>query len=175
MFEIVQTNRGSTCGNCRKTIPPKTIKLRFHKPLGVATVSKSLCLDCLKEMLENNGHAQKTANYTVTEKLIDYILSNHYDFEVEDGGGARGEHLMVTGMSLRDPEKFKEGLRKIIEQAIQAVGVNLVVKASKGVVVEGYAFKDVGDAEDKADDMRNSREFNENEDDVCLIYDVDIE
>lgn len=53
--------------------------------------------------------------------------------------------------------------------------VNLVVKASKGVVVEGYAFFDPGKADDKADDMRNTREFNENEDDVCVIYDVDVE
>lgn len=53
--------------------------------------------------------------------------------------------------------------------------VNLVVKASKGVIVEGYAFKDSGDADDKADDMRNSREFNENDDDVSVIYDVPIE
>jgi len=53
--------------------------------------------------------------------------------------------------------------------------VNLVVKASKGVIVEGYAFKDSGDADDKADDMRNSREFNENDDDVCVIYDVPLQ
>lgn len=52
--------------------------------------------------------------------------------------------------------------------------VHLVVKASKGIVVEAYAFADVGEAEDKGDEMRNSRDFNEAEDDVDTIYDVPI-
>lgn len=43
------------------------------------------------------------------------------------------------------------------------------------VVVEGHAFEDSSKADDKADDMRNSREFNENYEDVCVIYDVPIQ
>ena len=53
--------------------------------------------------------------------------------------------------------------------------VYLVVKAASGVVVEGHAFRELGPAQDKADDMRNSPDFNENDDDVDLIYDVPIE
>lgn len=69
---------------------------------------------------------------------------------------------------------FKYFVRDVTEEDITMPFVNLVVKVSKGVVVEGYSFNDAGDADDKADDLRNSRGFNENEDDVCVIYDVPI-
>lgn len=54
----------------------------------------------------------------------------------------------------------------------EEMDIHLVVKASKGVVVDEYAFTDIGEAEDKGDDMRNSKDYNENTDDVCTCYNV---
>lgn len=52
------------------------------------------------------------------------------------------------------------------------MNIHLVVKASSGVVVDEYAFTDIGEAENKGDEMRNSKDFKEGEDDVCTVYDV---
>ena len=59
-----------------------------------------------------------------------------------------------------------------VARALHPLKVTLVVKASSGVIVEGYAFYDSWRADEKAEEMRNSEDFNDNEDDVCVIYDV---
>jgi len=71
------------------------------------------------------------------------------------------------------PEDVKQELMWVLTKLSEKV--HLVVKASRGVVVEGHAFRELGKAEDKADDMRNGPDFSENDDDVDLIYDVPIE
>ena len=52
--------------------------------------------------------------------------------------------------------------------------VNVVVKVHAGVVYEVHVFEDVGKAENKADELRNSSDYDETEDCVDLTYDVEV-
>jgi len=50
------------------------------------------------------------------DKLIDFILGDHYDFEIVDNGGCRGEDLSVENMTLKNEMAFRESLRKILKK-----------------------------------------------------------
>ena len=69
---------------------------------------------------------------------------------------------------------MKDEVAERVARALHPLRVTLVVKASRGVIVEGYAFYDSWIADEKAEDMRNSEGFNENDDDVDVIYDVPV-
>jgi len=68
-----------------------------------------------------------------------------------------------------------DNIAERVARALHPLKVTLVVKAESGVIVEGYAFYDGWRADEKADDMRNDPDFNDNDDDVDVIYDVLVE
>jgi len=52
VFEIVKTNRASTCENCGAAISKGKPKLRFEKwKYSASHVSKSVCTSCLKKLI----------------------------------------------------------------------------------------------------------------------------
>ncbi len=80
----------------------------------------------------------------------------------------------MTLWRIMDNDKVAER----VARALHPLKITLVVKASRSVswvIVEGYAFYDSWRADDKADEMRNSPDFNDDDDDVCVIYDVLVE
>jgi len=55
VFVVAVTNHSARCRNCGKDIPSNTPKLRFLKAMGAASVNQSLCINCLTDMLAEEG------------------------------------------------------------------------------------------------------------------------